>query len=1040
MLLLNLILLPTDFCPQTTALSVWTTDDLGDFNGTGHSMGLTQFNSSGGIQLSTGYGSWRNKNPSLSPPAREAHSMATIEGTDCVLLFGGYASNSVFNDTWIYNLSDNFWSLVLPSSQPPARLYSAMGAVRNDDKVVLFGGQARMNGNQYFSDTWVFDMSDGQWTLMHPPINPSPRSGHAMTMESMDNKIVLFGGFNGISYLNDTWVYDINLDNWVQQFPQNHPSGLSHAGMAPVYNDDKIVLFGGSSGGTPKEDTWVYNLSINTWDKKYFDTSFTPGMTNSPSMTMVYKDDTVILVKAMGTGEYTEAWAYDIAKNSWSQKDRFMPGRSNPAIASAFNADKCILFGGSDYYGWLNDTWVFGLAGYPANGYYESPYFDAYGNSSFWNLSWNAWNPPGTSISYQIRTASDLNYLLAEDFTGPDGTTGTFYTTNSTIWEGHGGTSCIQYKAYLFTADIDLTPVLLSVSVDYNRFPEVPHSLLPIDSLWFGQNRLNFSWEYSDYEPGTQMGYEWQMDNQCGFNSPYFQTVMRETDKMTYTNDVPIPDGGWYWRIRTKDMDGGWSPFSSPQRLGIDTIPPEEFTPVSEPPGWTNGSCRVIFSANDISSGIERYEAVIDGSSQGCQTSPFTLPALTDGQHNITIKAYDYAGNFAQGSVKIFIDRTPPESFCLTAIPSSCTNNTLQLLFSTIDDLSGLDHYDIWVDSIDCPSKTSPYTVPMLDNGIHIVRVLAYDRAGNVRESSLEVLIDRTSPQPVIITANRSGWTNQIPSLTFFSSDLESGIDHFDVSVGDVLFTKQISPFVPPILKEGINPVTIRAVDRCGNVAEGRLEVLFDSSPPISFVPVAEPSNWSNRLPLIYFATTDAISGIDYYEISVNGSNFIVEPSPYIPMNISDGETNIIVRAYDLADNYIAENVSIYVDSGSPSIVSFKINRGARSSSGQRVTLSICATDAFSGLGQMCFSNDGTHFSGWELYANRKDWTLTPGAGEKIIYLKVRDKAGNVEKLVSAKIILEPSIMTVAIFPIFIIALLLELIFGIYIFKKYIYK
>jgi hypothetical protein len=58
------------------------------------------------------------------------------------------------------------------------------------------------------------------------------------------------------------------------------------------------------------------------------------------------------------------------------------------------------------------------------------------------------------------------------------------------------------------------------------------------------------------------------------------------------------------------------------------------------------------------------------------------------------------------------------------------------------------------------------------------------------------------------------------------------------------------------------------------------------------------------------------------------------------------------------------------------------------------VTLTISASDAVSGLAQMCFSNDATTWSTWEPYATVKTWNLTAGDGQKTVTVKFLDNAG----------------------------------------------
>ena len=54
------------------------------------------------------------------------------------------------------------------------------------------------------ADTWTWDGTT--WTQQSPATSPPARAG--ATMEYFDGQVVLFGGYNGTSYLNDTWTWD----------------------------------------------------------------------------------------------------------------------------------------------------------------------------------------------------------------------------------------------------------------------------------------------------------------------------------------------------------------------------------------------------------------------------------------------------------------------------------------------------------------------------------------------------------------------------------------------------------------------------------------------------------------------------------------------------------------------------------------------------------------------------------------------------------------------------------------------------------------
>ena len=143
-------------------------------------------------------GQWTNKNPGGSiPSARWGHAMAWISD-DQVLLFGGNDSSGYNGETWVYDLSDNEWTNKSPAgSTPSARRYHAMEWIDddiNDDQVLLFGGQDIGGDN---GETWEYDLSDNAWTQIDPSTPPSARRGHNMALLQdieAPNRVLLYGG------------------------------------------------------------------------------------------------------------------------------------------------------------------------------------------------------------------------------------------------------------------------------------------------------------------------------------------------------------------------------------------------------------------------------------------------------------------------------------------------------------------------------------------------------------------------------------------------------------------------------------------------------------------------------------------------------------------------------------------------------------------------------------------------------------------------------------------------------------------------------
>ena len=93
------------------------------------------------------------------------------------------------------------WVELSPNNPPPARSSLAMTYDPVSGKTIVFGG---FNGTGYLNDTWSFDGTT--WTQIATQSVPPARAAAQMTYDSVAHKVVLFGGYNGTNYLGDTWL------------------------------------------------------------------------------------------------------------------------------------------------------------------------------------------------------------------------------------------------------------------------------------------------------------------------------------------------------------------------------------------------------------------------------------------------------------------------------------------------------------------------------------------------------------------------------------------------------------------------------------------------------------------------------------------------------------------------------------------------------------------------------------------------------------------------------------------------------------------
>ena len=213
----------------------------------------------------------------VRPPARFNHSLAYSTATGLVYLFGGPGN---LDDTWTFRSNTSTWTDVSSATRPPGRRESAMAFHDIEANVVLFGGR---NTTTALDDTWILNpLPPYDWTQVTPTTTPPARFAHAMSVDQLGNEVVLLGGTDQLSggssaALEGTWIW-ANGD-WRLENPQ--PSPRLGAALAYDANDARHVLYGGrdSSSGVVLDETWT--LDGLNWRQESPPTSPSPPRTDA---------------------------------------------------------------------------------------------------------------------------------------------------------------------------------------------------------------------------------------------------------------------------------------------------------------------------------------------------------------------------------------------------------------------------------------------------------------------------------------------------------------------------------------------------------------------------------------------------------------------------------------------------------------------------------------------------------------------------------------------------------------------------------------
>ncbi len=198
---------------------------------------------------------WLDRTPSTSPPARFYHAMAYDSARGRVVLFGGIGELGfgLLGDTWEWDGAS--WIDVTPATSPTARSGAALVYDEARGRIVLFGGDA--SDTNFSDETWEWDGTS--WTLQSPTLRPPGRANHAAAYLAEARSVVVFGGAGagpgGAAIpIGDTWAWDGT--NWARLVPASPPQGRGVFGMTYDAARHEVVLFGGSDNQSFLNDTW----------------------------------------------------------------------------------------------------------------------------------------------------------------------------------------------------------------------------------------------------------------------------------------------------------------------------------------------------------------------------------------------------------------------------------------------------------------------------------------------------------------------------------------------------------------------------------------------------------------------------------------------------------------------------------------------------------------------------------------------------------------------------------------------------------------
>ncbi len=332
-----------------------------------------------------------------------------------------------------------------------------------------------------------------------------------------------------------------------------------------------------------------------------------------------------------------------------------------------------------------------------------------------------------------------------------------------------------------------------------------------------------------------------------------------------------------------------------------------------------------------------------NGSGFNPLTAPWDISTAgwAEGDYNITIAAWDTAGNNASSRFLFKLDSTPP-----VITLNSPANNSFIAVGTTID----LTVSDVHLSSVnwDNGSGPNPLSAPWdistagWGSATFNITVLANDTGGLSTTRVFTFTIDATAPTITLNSPLNNSVFEPGQTLDFDVSDSNLAGATWDNGSGANAFS---SPYDISTSgwADGSYNVTIRANDTSGNVAVRLFHFEVDFTAPS--IVVVSPANNTFISPgtTLDFAVTDAhLSGATW----TNGSatNALASPFDVSTAGWLDGNYTVTVNATDVLGHTATRNLFVKIDSIAPTITLNSPSNNSYITPG--TTIDLAASDA----------------------------------------------------------------------------------------------
>lgn len=147
-------------------------------------------------------------------------------------------------------------------------------------KMLLFGGG---DGNSYLNDVCCLDLNTLSWSVLQTGGTvPSPRSRHTMTLINEGRSVLMLGGGGDTHVYNDVYVLDVESMKWSRPVCHGQVPFSRWGHTSLMLTERHCLIYGGHDGQVMMNDVHVLDTHTWHWYQPQHLAPLTPGLAPSP--------------------------------------------------------------------------------------------------------------------------------------------------------------------------------------------------------------------------------------------------------------------------------------------------------------------------------------------------------------------------------------------------------------------------------------------------------------------------------------------------------------------------------------------------------------------------------------------------------------------------------------------------------------------------------------------------------------------------------------------------------------------------------------